>query len=233
MKNVSRKTRAVVQQGFTLIELLIVISLIAIMSAVIFFNFNDHKAKGELLLTAAQQLAGAAKRMQVETSCYPTNVTVLFDQKMASTSAAANTCNIDLTTWSGPYMDVRPVNTDNSLILNQIGPSVRAGFQQLGPNGKSVTLGANATASNTTGLTNTGSLPNQYAVAIGGVPGNIARQFMIACLGNSSTAGSNGSNEQGVCLVNGQETTSSTAVKAQGNYLNYVFAQSNESYLAS
>jgi prepilin-type N-terminal cleavage/methylation domain-containing protein len=208
-------TKKSLDRGLTLIELVIVLAIIGIFTAVMVFAFNAHKAKGELLLTAAQGLGSAAKRFELDTGCYPTNVEVLFDSPMAATTTA-NTCGSSLTgTWAGPYMQIRPVTSNGNMMVAQIAPKVELGFEQL--NGG-------------TAITNGGAEPYQYAVKVVGVPGGVARQFMIACSGNGSST----SAQTSMCANETGGSASESAVAgsfgATGNSLVYMFAESNEPY---
>lgn len=208
-------SRKALDKGLTLIELVIVLAIIGIFTAVMVFAFNAHKAKGELLLTAAQGLSSAAKRFELDTGCYPTNVEVLFDSTEAA-STSTNTCGSSLSgTWAGPYMQIRPVTTNGNMMVAQIAPKVELGFEQL--NGG-------------TAITNGGAEPYQYAVKVVGVPGGVARQFMVACSGNGSTTTAQTSmcaNETG---GSASESAAAGSFGATGNTLVYVFAQSNEPY---
>lgn len=115
------KARSVAQKGFTLVELLIVLALLGLFAAKLVADYRGDKAKAQTMLTNMGALADAAIRMKFDTGCYPAKLKVLVDSEEALTQAASNSCNKNLSaTWSGPYLNKTPVNTDGTFKADEI-----------------------------------------------------------------------------------------------------------------
>ncbi len=152
------------QGGFTLIEILVAIAIIVVLGTVIFFHFNMAKSKGEALVTAMQGIGSAATRFDADTSCMPTNTGELFNVNLAGTN---NYCGIDVTSsWNGPYMEDRPLDANNNVLLTSIAPTTSL----------KIVEGAFLNDGNST----------QYAVEANNVPNAIAAQAYKACGGAQS-----------------------------------------------
>jgi len=191
------------EDGFSLIEIMVAVAVIVIAGVLIFSNFSFNKTKGQVMYSLAGSIAGAAKRMEVDTSCYPLNTGQLFNY--AKYGGNNNTCGENLSSvWNGPYSNVYSgVSGNGNIILNQFGTGVTAAVDK-GPN-----LIANSGEAYMIG------------VQFNHVPNGIASQAAIACgvaQTNGSALGGFGNN----CYAG--------AASAQGagvTYFTYIFAFSN------
>lgn len=169
------------QGGFTLIEIIVALAIIVILGTVLLFHFNMSKAKGQALVTAMQGVGSAATRFNADTSCMPTNTGELFNSTLAGTN---NYCGIDVAnSWNGPYMEDRPLDANNNVLLTSIGPATSL----------KIVEGAFLADGNTT----------QYAVEANNVPNAIADQAYKACGGVQSqcTVASANSAGQGMTSI--------------------------------
>ncbi len=191
------------EDGFSLIEVMVTLAVIVIAGVLLFNGFTFNKSKGQIMYSLAGSIAGAAKRMEVDTSCYPLNTAQLFNYK--SYGGTANTCGENLgSVWNGPYSNTYSTLTANdNIILNQFGQNVDARIIK---------------AANTIP---TSSEANMIAVEFNNVPNGIASQAGIACgipQTNGNTLGDTGNN----CLV-GAANAAGTGTTT----FTYVFAFSN------
>lgn len=152
------------QGGFTLVETIVAVAVVVLMGTALIFHFNMSKSKGQALLTEMQGVASAATRFNTDTSCMPTNTGELFNRTLAGTN---NYCGIDVSTsWNGPYMDDRPLDANNNVLMTTIGPTTSL----------KIVEGAFLSDGNST----------QYAVEANNVPNAIADQAYTACGGSQS-----------------------------------------------
>jgi prepilin-type N-terminal cleavage/methylation domain-containing protein len=191
------------EDGFSLIEVMVTLAVIVIAGVLLFNGFTFNKSKGQIMYSLAGSIAGAAKRMEVDTSCYPLNTAQLFNYK--SYGGTTNTCGENLgSVWNGPYSNAYSTLTANdNIILNQLGQNVDARIIK---------------AANTI---TTSSEANMIAVQFNNVPNGIASQAGIACgipQTNGNTLGDTGNN----CIVG-----AANAVGTGTTTFTYVFAFSN------
>ncbi len=155
------------EAGFSLVEVLVALAVLTIISAALIFSFNFNKSKGQVLFSLVHSVGDAAERFAVDTSCYPYDTALLFEQSLAATDTN-NSCGAAVgPQWNGPYMKTLSVTTTNNVLVTQIGPQVTLSINNIGQ-----------------ALTN--GTPNQYAVIASNVPDAIAKQAYIACGGATS-----------------------------------------------
>ncbi|GBE49136.1 hypothetical protein BMS3Bbin13_00035 [bacterium BMS3Bbin13] len=153
--------------GFSLVEMIVALGVMTIISAALVFSFNFNKSKGQVLFSLMHSVGSAAERFSVDTSCYPYDTALLFEQSLASTDTNNSCGALVAGQWNGPYMKTLPVNGSNNVLVTQIGPQVTLSIGNIGQ----------ALANGT---------PNQYAVIASGVPDAIAKQADAACGGSTS-----------------------------------------------
>lgn len=153
--------------GFSLVEVLVALAVLTIISAALIFSFNFNKSKGQVLFSLVHSVGDAAERFAVDTSCYPYDTALLFQQSLAATDTN-NSCGAAVgAQWNGPYMKTLSVDTNNNVLVTQIGPQVTLSINDIG---QALTSG----------------MPNQYAVLANNVPDAIAKQAYTACGGSTS-----------------------------------------------
>jgi prepilin-type N-terminal cleavage/methylation domain-containing protein len=153
--------------GFSLVEMIVALAVLTIISAALIFSFNFNKSKGQVLFSLVHSVGDAAERFAVDTSCYPYDTALLFQQSLAATDTN-NSCGAAVgAQWNGPYMKTMPVDANNNVLVTQIGPQVTLSINDIG---QALTNGA----------------PNQYAVLANNVPDAIAKQAYTACGGSTS-----------------------------------------------
>ncbi|WP_031572070.1 MULTISPECIES: type II secretion system protein [Acidithiobacillus] len=153
------------ESGVSLITLLVALALIVILGVLAIQNFNFGKSKGEIMYSLSTSLASAAKRMEIDTSCYPLNTAQLFNY--TTYGSTTNTCGSSVSsTWNGPYINVySDVSTNDNIVLPKFGPGVTATITKVA----SSTIASNAADT------------NAIAVEFKNVPNNVANQAGIAC----------------------------------------------------
>ena len=191
------------EDGFSLIELIIALAVMVIAGVLVYNGFTFNKSKGQIMYSLAGSIAGAAKRMEVDTSCYPLNTAQLFNYK--AYGGTTNTCGENLgSVWNGPYsITYSTLSANDNIILNQLGQNVDARIIK------------------TANTIPTSSEANMIAVQFNNVPNGIASQAGIACgipQTNGNTLGDTGNN----CIV-GAANAAGTGTTT----FTYVFAFSN------
>ncbi|PKY09766.1 hypothetical protein B1757_13275 [Acidithiobacillus marinus] len=153
------------EAGVSLITLLVALTLIVILGVLAIQNFNFGKSKGEIMYSLSTSLASAAKRMEIDTSCYPLNTAQLFNY--STYGSTTNTCGTSVSsTWNGPYINVYSnVSTNDNIVLPKFGPGVTATITKVAA----------------TKITANSPDANAIAVEFQHVPNNVANQAGIAC----------------------------------------------------
>lgn len=120
MKKTNIKGKA--QAGFTFIELLIVVTILGILAAVGLSVFNPNKTKAVALNDNLGLYHTAMARLNMDTGCYPEDLTSMFDKTKAVASANAGFCAADVdTAISDPYIEPVTVDANGDINLPKIG----------------------------------------------------------------------------------------------------------------
>ncbi|MGV9001999.1 MAG: type II secretion system protein [Candidatus Saccharimonadaceae bacterium] len=106
-------TRPIVQRGFTIVELLVVISVIAILTAITIVSYTavtDH-AKNETVKTDAQAIAAQLNKYKADKGSYPTDLSTL-----SSNPGTSSTFQYSYDATAGSYCVTASVNGASAYI---------------------------------------------------------------------------------------------------------------------
>ena len=111
------------QQGFSLVELVIGVAILGIITAAAMAAMSgSESSKTAAVMSKLNEIANAVAMYQRNTGCVPSNVSVLFNQSLAT--AGNNFCGINTQSSYGnqDYMAAMPSDSGgNGVLLNQLG----------------------------------------------------------------------------------------------------------------
>lgn len=102
-------------KGYSLIEYAISLSIIAIISGLVVFQYSGTQTSSKILLSKLKEYADAETIAQIDLGCYPVYTETLFNKKMSE----ATVCHVkNSANWNGPYIKAEPVDLNHNILMS-------------------------------------------------------------------------------------------------------------------
>lgn len=107
--------------GISLYTLLAAVVVLGVLGSTLVTQFDGTNSKGQALFATAKNIGQAASRYHLDTTCYPSNISALFQY---SSSGASNSCGaaIQESKWAGPYIKQYAIDSSGYAPIEQYGP---------------------------------------------------------------------------------------------------------------
>ncbi len=108
-------------RGISLYTLLAAVVVLGVLGSTLVTQFDGTNSKGQALFATAKNIGQAASRYHLDTTCYPSDISALFQY---SSSGGSNSCNttIQESKWAGPYIKQYALDSSGYAPIEQYGP---------------------------------------------------------------------------------------------------------------